>query len=69
MFLLNFYLKLINNEVNNSNFPDNLKLADITPVLKKGDATSTKNYRPISVLPPVSKNIRKANVQTNILTY
>ena len=32
-----------------------LKLADVTPVFKKGDPTSVKNYRPVSVLPNVSK--------------
>ena len=37
------------------NFPQNLKLADITPVYKKKDPTLTENYRPVSVLPSVSK--------------
>ena len=32
-----------------------LKLANVTPVFKKGDPTSVKNYRPVSVLPNVSK--------------
>ena len=32
-----------------------VKLADVTPVFKKGDPTSVKNYRPVSVLPKVSK--------------
>ena len=36
-------------------FPNELKLADVTPVFKKDDATLVKNYRPISVLPTVSK--------------
>ena len=36
-------------------FPSKLKLADITATYKKGDATCVKNYRPISVLPVVSK--------------
>ena len=36
-------------------FPDELKLADITPTYKKEDPTNVKNYRPISVLPTVSK--------------
>ena len=37
------------------NFPQNLKLADITPVYKKKDPTLVENYRPVSVLPTVSK--------------
>ena len=36
-------------------FPNNLKLADLTPVLKKEDASLLKNYRPVRVLPDVSK--------------
>ena len=51
------YLKNIwNNEVVASRlFPDNLKLADISPVFKKNDATKVSNNRPVSVLPTVSK--------------
>ena len=36
-------------------FPNNLKLADVTPVLKKEDASLLENYRLVSVLPVVSK--------------
>ena len=36
-------------------FPESLKCATITPVFKEGDPTSVKNYRPISILPTVSK--------------
>ena len=36
-------------------FPNKLKLADITPVYKKKDSTLVENYRPVSVLPSVSK--------------
>ena len=32
-----------------------MKLGDITPIFQKGDATSVKNYRPVSVLPAISK--------------
>ena len=41
--------------IQDCHFPDELKLADITPTFKRGDATSAKNYRPVSVLPTVSK--------------
>ena len=37
------------------NFPQNLKLADITPVYKKNDPLDKTNYRPVSILPVVSK--------------
>ena len=36
-------------------FPQNLKLAYISPVSKKKDPTLAENYRPVSVLPTVSK--------------
>ena len=51
------YLTSIWNEelVNKCNFPNNLKLADVTPVFKKNSATTASNYRPVSVLPTVSK--------------
>ena len=38
-----------------STFPDELKLAQVTPVCKKGDPLLKQNYRPVSVLPLISK--------------
>ena len=32
------------------NFPDNMELADITPVFKKKDTLKKENYRPVSIL-------------------
>ena len=40
-------------------FPDNLKIAKITPRFKKGDESIVDNYRPISVLPALSKIFEK----------
>ena len=37
-------------------FPNNLKLADVTPVYKKKDPTLVENYRPVSVLRSVSNS-------------
>ena len=36
-------------------FPDNLKLAKVISLFKKGDPTSINNYRPISLSPALSK--------------
>ena len=51
--------KLSNNTVSNKEFPDELKLADVTPIYKKDDPNKSKNYRPVSVLPVVSKVFEK----------
>ena len=49
-------LHIWNHQIIDQNiFQSLLKLADVTPVFKKGDPTSVKNYRPVSVLPNVSK--------------
>ena len=49
-------------------FPSQLKLADITLILKQGDATCAENYRPVSVLPVVSKIYEKI-MQRQIISY
>ena len=36
-------------------FPTSLKVANITPVYKKGSKNSKENYRPLSVLPNIPK--------------
>ena len=49
----------INRCIHNGNFPNNLKNADITPTFKKGDRLSKCNYRPVSILPTLSKVYEK----------
>ena len=49
-------LHIWNHQIIDQNiFQSLLRLADVTPVFKKGDPTSVENYRPVSVLPNVSK--------------
>ena len=36
-------------------FPDDLKLADVSPIFKKEDSFRKENYRPVSILPHMSK--------------
>ena len=43
------------NMILTSHFPNNLKLGDITPAYKKDDPNIINNYRPISILPVISK--------------
>ena len=49
-------------------FPDKLKLADITPIFKKDDRTDMNKYRPVSVLPAVSKVFERI-MQKQITEY
>jgi hypothetical protein len=46
---------IINQSLNLGIFPTKLKIAKVTPVHKKGDSHTFSNYRPISILPSVSK--------------
>ena len=46
---------IINQSLHTGIFPDKLKLAKVIPVFKKGDRTKLDNYRPISILPEISK--------------
>ena len=55
IFLHNIFADMITH----SEFPDGLKLADIHPLYKSVDATNKKNYRPISILPAISKVFEK----------
>ena len=45
----------INKCINNGLFLDNLKYADITPTFIKNERLHKTNYRPISILPTLSK--------------
>ena len=47
------------NTTNNNEFPDELKLAEVMAPFKRDDPTKSKNYRPGSVLPTVSKMSEK----------
>ena len=47
--------KSFNESLEKSKLPDCLKLANVTPVFKKGPRTSKTNYRPINILPILSQ--------------
>lgn len=51
--------EIINNCINEGVFPDQFKLARVLPLLKKGAKTDPDNYRPISLLPVLSKLFEK----------
>ena len=47
--------KLFNTSLTQGSVPQEWKEANVVPVLKKGDPTNPSNYRPISLLPVISK--------------
>ena len=50
---------LINQSISQSKFPDCLKIAKVVPIYKKDDKKLFSNYRPISLLPSISKVFEK----------
>lgn len=63
------YCTLFNNMINNSYFPVGWKTAKVFPILKKGkDAAKPSSYRPISLLPNMSKVFEKV-MQERILHF
>jgi len=50
---------IINQSLSQGIFPQHLKLAKVTPIFKSGSKAEFSNYRPISVLPSVSKVFEK----------
>ena len=49
-------------------YPTMLKIADVTPLHKKDEKTLTKNYRPVSLIPVVSK-LYERNMYNQINMY
>ena len=54
--------------LNTGIFPDELNIAKVIPLFKKDDPKLLKNYRPISLLPTISKVIEKI-IFTQLSTY
>ena len=51
--------QICNLSIKYSIFPSDCRIAKLKPLFKKGSKTDPKNYRPISLLPLVSKTIEK----------
>ena len=63
-----YICKSINKSFETSSFPDVLKLGTITPVHKKGSKNEKGNYRPISILPAISKIFERI-MHTQVSNY
>ena len=50
-----YLTKIYNDSKDFQNFPDSLKYADVIPIHKKDEKTNKENYRPVSLLPTISK--------------
>ena len=50
---------ICNSSLTEGKFPDNLKVAKVKPIFKKGEKHSIENYRPISLLSGFSKILEK----------
>ena len=56
-FLSKSFIYIFNSSIKTGSFHDSLKSAKVKPILKAGDKSDPNNYRPISVLPTLLKNI------------
>ena len=59
---------IINQTINTGIFPEQLKISKVKPLFKKGDSTLFSNYRPISLLPSISK-IFEYVIFKQLITY
>ena len=64
----NYISNFFNQSKNKQLYPTTLKIADVTPLHKKEEKTLTKNYRPVSLIPVVSK-LYERNMYNQIQDY
>ena len=60
--------KLINMSLSTGSVPKSWKEANVIPLFKKGDRSDINNYRPVSILPTLSKILEKI-VFKNLFNY
>ena len=63
-----FFFVDSNHSINNSTFPEQLKWADVKPVFQKNSRNVKENYRPVSILPNISK-IYERSLYTQLYDY
>ena len=63
-----YITEMYNDSKSKADFPSSLKLADITPAHENNDRSTKNNYRPVSILPSISK-VFERNMFDQISTY
>ena len=63
-----YLTKIYHISIDNQSFPPSLKKADVIPSHKQLERTSIKNYRPISLLPCISK-LYERDMYNQIISY
>ena len=61
-------VSLIYKSIETGKFQNQLKIAKVFPVFKSGSKTDPSNYRPISILPTISKIFEK-HVNKHLMGY
>ena len=64
-----YLAEAINYAIENKHFPDCLKIAKVIPGFKKGKTDDPSNYRPISLLSPISKVFERVLCKQMTLFY
>ena len=59
---------LLNESIDKNEFPETLKVAEVVPLFKKGSKKEPTNYRPISLLDPLSKIFEKV-IETQLKAH
>lgn len=63
IYIVDLLSFLMNLSITEGVFPDVLKTARVVPIYKKGDSADFNSYRPVSLLPSVSKVFEKLMLQ------
>ena len=66
--LVPIIMNLINASINDSFYPDCLKIAKVIPIYKKGSREQCNNYRPISLLSTFNKIFEKKYIMIYLIS-
>ena len=64
----NYLSNIYNNSKKDHSYPLSLKVADVTPIHKAKERILVKNYRPVSLIPTISK-LYERNMYDQIINY